>query len=65
MSWKEFLFYESLAILLQVVGFIPWVLEWKQDCKDHGKENLSMTLGDCAFAWFFVFPIWLMPILAL
>lgn len=33
---------ELIAVILQVVTFIPFYLVWRKDCKEIGKDNLSM-----------------------
>jgi hypothetical protein len=47
-----------VCILFQFVGFIPFYLIWRNECKNIGKENLSVSLPERFIAWLLVCPIW-------
>lgn len=48
-------------IILQLVLFIPFYLIWRNDCKEIGKNNLAVSLGERFMAWLVVMPIWIIP----
>jgi hypothetical protein len=56
---------ELICIVLQFVGFIPFYLMWRNDCKEIGKDGLAISLGRRFIAWLVFFPIWAMPLLLL
>jgi hypothetical protein len=47
-----------VGIVLQFVGFIPFYMIWKNDCKTIGKENLAVPLEDRFVAWLLFCPFW-------
>ena len=48
---------------LQFVLFIPFFIEWINDCRKLGKDNLAVSLGERFIAWIIVCPIWILPFL--
>lgn len=56
-----FLISLAICILLQFLFFIPFWKIWKEDCKEHGKENLAVPLPKRFMAWLVAFPIWAIP----
>lgn len=59
----NFIIAEIVCVFLQFVLFIPLYFIWKKDCKELGKENLAVSLGERFKAWVLLFPFWLFPIL--
>ncbi len=55
----EFVTKLLIGTTLQFVLFIPFFLIWKNDCKEIGRENLAVSLGERFFAWIFICPCWL------
>jgi hypothetical protein len=47
-----------VGILLQFVGFIPFYMIWRNDCKTIGKENLAVPLKERFTAWLLFCPFW-------
>lgn len=54
---------ELICITLQFILFIPFYVKWKKDCKEIGKENLAVSLGERFLVWICFIPIWAIPIL--
>lgn len=52
-----------ICIFLQFVSFIPFYIIWVKDCKELGKENLSVSLEERFLTWMIICPIWFMPFL--
>lgn len=65
MSVIEFICYELICIVIQVVLFIPFFCIYKKDCKKIGKDKLAVSLTDKFLAWTIVCPIWIFPALAI
>ena len=55
----EFLIFAALQIIL----FIPFFLVWRKDCKEIGKENLTVSLKERFVTWIIFCPIWAIPFL--
>jgi hypothetical protein len=53
------------CITLQFILFIPFYLIWRKDCKEIGKENLAVSLGERFEAWLIGVPLWAFPIIYL
>lgn len=49
-----------ICIFLQLIIFIPFYFIWKKDCKDIGKENLAVSLGERFIVYLVVCPIWIL-----
>jgi hypothetical protein len=47
-----------VCILFQFVGFIPFYIIWRKDCKTIGKENLAVPLAERFIAWLLFCPFW-------
>jgi hypothetical protein len=47
-----------VGILFQFVGFIPFYIIWRKDCKTIGKENLAVPLAERLIAWLLFCPFW-------
>lgn len=62
---NDFLAVTILSIFAQFVLFIPFYLNWRKDCKILGKENLAVSLKERFYAWLFVCPLWMLPVLCL
>jgi hypothetical protein len=54
-----------VCIALQFILFIPFYLIWRKDCKEIGKENLAVSLGERFEAWMIGVPLWTFPVLYL
>ena len=54
---------ELSCIVLQLVGFIPFYIKWRKDCKERGKDRLAVSLGERFFVWVVYCPIWAIPLL--
>lgn len=54
-----------ISISAQFFLFLPFYRKWKKDCDKFGRKNLSVSLKERFIAWLVVFPVWLLPILAL
>lgn len=52
----------AVGIALQFILFIPLFLIYKKDCKEIGKENLAVSLGERFITWLIFFPFWVIPI---
>lgn len=60
---KIFILLSIIAIILQLLGFIPVYLKYRKDCKEIGKDKLSVSLLDRILYYLIVFPFWAMPLL--
>lgn len=58
-----FFMVELIAVILQVVTFIPFYLVWRKDCKEIGKDNLAVSLRERFTAYVVCVPLWFVPIL--
>ena len=58
----NFWIFEIIMVVLQLLLFIPFYIEWRNDCKEIGKENLAVSLYERFFAWIVFFPLWTVPI---
>lgn len=56
---------ELICITLQFVLFFPFYFIWRKDCKEIGKDNLAVSLGERFLAWIAFVPMWAVPILQL
>jgi hypothetical protein len=45
--------------------FLPFYLIWRKDCREIGKENLAVSLGERFEAWLIGVPLWALPIVYL
>lgn len=52
-----------VAILAQLIGFIPFYLIWLDDCKRLGKDRLVVSLEERFFYWLVLCPLWLIAFL--
>lgn len=50
-----------ICVALQLVLFVPFYFIWRKDCKEIGKENLAVSLGERFMAWLLFCPIWILP----
>lgn len=63
MHKNNFIMMAIFCVIAQLVLFIPFYLEWRKDCKILGKENLAVSLKERFYAWLFVCPLWMLPVL--
>lgn len=61
----SFWIFELICIALQLILFLPFYIIWRKDCKEIGKDNLAVSLGERFLAWAISCPIWIIPILQL
>ena len=54
---------EAICVAMQIVGFFPFFLIWRKDCKEIGKDNLAVSLGERIVTWIAFCPFWMVPIL--
>ena len=59
---KEFILFELICVIIQILSFIPVYFLWKSDCKSIGENNLGMSLKDRFVLYLIAFPIWSVPI---
>jgi hypothetical protein len=57
--------FEIVCVVLQFVLFLPFYLIWRKDCREIGKENLAVSLGERFEAWLICCPLWALPIVDL
>lgn len=55
----DFLIFAALQFIL----FVPFFIIWKNDCRELGKDNLAVSLGERFILWVALFPIWAIPFL--
>ena len=58
----NFWIFEIIMVVLQLLLFIPFYLEWRNDCIEIGKENLAVSLLERFISWIVLFPLWFLPI---
>lgn len=63
MHKNNFIMMAIFSVIAQFVLFIPFYLKWRKDCKILGKENLAVSLKERFYAWLFVCPLWMLPVL--
>lgn len=48
-----------ICLTMQIIVVISVYFIWKKDCKEIGKENLAVSLGERLIVSFIVFPFWI------
>jgi hypothetical protein len=57
--------FEIVCVVLQFVLFLPFYLIWRKDCREIGKENLAVSLGERFEVWLICCPLRALPIVDL